>query len=228
MRPLVVNAILLAAMLAASGLALALRPTVKIADAGPKVNLETLIPRNFGDWRESQFAGAQIVDPQQKELLDKLYNQTLSRLYINSAGYAIMLSIAYGSDQSDALQVHKPEVCYPAQGFVLEKKERASILVGDGTVPVTRLMTTLGARHEPITYWTTIGDQVVTGGVQKKLVEMSFGLAGRIPDGMLIRVSSVDRDSARAYVQHELFAAQMVGAVPPHDKRRLVGVAAEK
>ena len=228
MRPLLVNAVLLSAMLAASGLALALRPTVKIADAGPKVNLETLIPRNFGDWRESQFAGAQIVDPQQKELLDKLYNQTLSRLYINSAGYAIMLSIAYGSDQSDALQVHKPEVCYPAQGFVLEKKERASILIGDGAVPVTRLLTTLGQRHEPITYWTTIGDQVVTGGVQKKLVEMSFGLAGRIPDGMLIRVSSVDRDSARAYVWHELFASQLVGAVPQQDKRRLVGAPAEK
>ena len=81
------NAILLAGMIAASGLALALKPTHKVADTGPKVNLDTLIPRQFDDWKEAQFGASQIVDPQQKELLDKIYNQTLSRTYVNPRGY---------------------------------------------------------------------------------------------------------------------------------------------
>ena len=45
------NLILLVLMLAASGLALALRPTHKIAAHGPAIDLETIIPRTFGDWR---------------------------------------------------------------------------------------------------------------------------------------------------------------------------------
>lgn len=217
------NAVLLAAMVAASGLALALKPTVKVADSGPKINLETMIPRQFGDWREAQFGSAQIVDPQQKEMIDKIYNQTLSRTYVNPRGYAIMVSIAYGSDQSDSLQLHKPEVCYPAQGFQLEARQVGSLELPGGTIPATRLLTTFGSRKEPITYWTTVGDRVVVGGIQKKLVEMRFGLGGKIPDGMLIRLSSIDGDTQRAYRIHGEFAESMVGAVDVAHRRRLVG-----
>ena len=78
-------------------------------------------------------------------------------------------------------------------------------------------------RKEPITYWTTIGDKVVVGGIQKKLVEMSFGLGGKIPDGMLIRLSSIDGDSNRAFGVHGQFAEAMVGAVAVADRKRMVG-----
>ena len=220
------NALLLLAMVVASGLALALKPHEKVADAGPKINLELMIPRQFGEWQEARFGSSQIVDPQQKALLDKIYNQTLSRTYVNPRGYAIMLSIAYGSDQSDSLQLHKPEVCYPAQGFQLESKQVGILTFPIGTIPATRLFTTFGPRKEPITYWTTIGESVVVGGIQKKLVELSFGLGGKIPDGMLIRVSSIDGDTAHAWEMHGKFAEAMVGAVAVQDRKRLVGAIA--
>jgi hypothetical protein len=37
------------AMLAAAGLAIAITPTSKVADQGPKLNLETMIPKQFGE-----------------------------------------------------------------------------------------------------------------------------------------------------------------------------------
>ena len=218
------NFLLLALMLAASGMAMALRPTHKIADQGPKVDLETMIPRAFGEWREEQQASAQIVDPQQKELIDKIYSQTLSRSYINDKGYRIMLSIAYGGDQSDSMQVHRPEVCYPAQGFSLQGKQAGSLAIGSGSIPVTRILTTLGQRSEPVTYWITIGEQVVQGGVNKKLIEMGYGLTGKIPDGMLVRVSSIDGDDANAFKFHRAFAEQLLGAVEPGVRLRLSGL----
>lgn len=218
------NGILLASMIAASGLALALKPTVKVADSGPKVNLEAMIPRQLGEWREAQLGSSQIVDPQQKAAIDKIYNQTLTRTYINPRGYAIMLSIAYGSDQSDSLQLHKPEICYPAQGFQVESKQVGVLNLPSGAIPTTKLFTTFGPRKEPVTYWTTIGEKVVVGGLQKKLVEMSFGLGGKIPDGMLIRLSSIDSDTSRAFQSHAEFAEAMVGAVSIDDRKRLVGV----
>ena len=218
------NVILLALMLGASGLALALRPTQKIADQGLAVNLQTMIPRTFGGWREELQNSAQIVDPQQQEMIDKIYTQTLSRTYVNAHGYRIMLAVAYGDDQRDAMQTHYPEVCYPAQGFSLKDKQSGTLKVDSGgLIPVTRILTNLGPRHEPVTYWTTVGDRVVRSGVQKKLAEMSYGLNGKIPDGMLIRVSSIDTETANAYVMQAQFASQMLEALTPEYRKRLNG-----
>lgn len=218
------NIVLLVLMLASAGLAVAMRPTQKIADHGPKVVLETMIPHAFGEWQEEKQSGTQIVDPQTKEMLDKLYSQTLSRTYVNGSGYRVMLSIAYGNDQSDSMQVHKPEICYPAQGFALQGKQSGTLVVKNGEIPVIRIITTLGQRNEPVTYWTTIGDKVVKpGGIHKKLAEMSYGLSGKIPDGMLIRVSSVDAQSDNAYQIQNRFSAQMLEALAPEHRQRLTG-----
>ena len=116
---------LLILMLAASGLALALRPNYKVAADGRSVDFQIIIPRAFGEWREEPQNSMQIVDPQQQQMIDKIYTQTLSRTYVNRNGYRIMLALAYGDDQRDSMQVHYPEVCYPAQGFTLSKKRQA-------------------------------------------------------------------------------------------------------
>jgi EpsI family protein len=134
-----------------------------------------------------------------------------------------MVSVAYGGDQSDSMQVHKPEICYPAQGFQVLNKSRASIALPFGPLPVTRVDTQLGQRREPITYWTTVGDRVVHSGIHKKLVEMSFGFTGKIPDGLLFRVSSIDSEIARAFDLQAIFINQLLGAVTPEQRRRLAG-----
>jgi EpsI family protein len=217
------NLILLALMLAASGMAVALKPTKKISDQGPRVEVESLVPKHFGDWREELVVSAHIVDPRQKEVIDRIYSQTLSRTYVNSNGYRIMLSIAYGIDQSDSMQLHKPEVCYPAQGFTLHGKKNDLLQLSDSSMPVTRVATANGQRREPVTYWTTVGNQVVKGGVHKKLVEMSYGLTGKIPDGMLVRISSIDANTGGAYEMHDRFAGELIRSLAPATRLRVAG-----
>ena len=217
------NFILLALMLSASGLTLALRPTQKISEHGTTVDLETMIPRTFGEWREELNKSIQIVDPQQKEMIDKIYTQTLSRTYINTSGYRIMLSMAYGDDQRDGMQMHYPEVCYPAQGFILKDRQDGTLATTNGSITVTRILANLGHRSEPITYWTAIGDQVVQGRIQKKLVEMRYGLSGMIPDGMLVRISSIDTEVDKAYAMQAQFINQMLETVTPEYRLKLDG-----
>ena len=185
-----------------------------------------MIPRNFGDWREAPLGYVQVVNPQTQELLDKLYSEILTRTYVNASGYRIMLSLAYGSDQRGGLQAHKPEVCYPAQGFTLLRNEAGLLATSFGDIPVRRLFTTMGARQEPLTYWFTVGDQAVLGSTQKKIVDLMFGLTGRVPDGMLFRVSSIDADQPRAYQLQEQFIQQLLQAVSPAERKRLSGLGA--
>jgi len=213
-----------ALMFAASGAAIVARPGAKLANELPAITLESAIPRQFGDWREAPPGIVQVVNPQTQELLDKIYSQILTRTYVSANGYRIMLSIAYGSDQRGALQAHKPESCYPAQGFVVQKTEDASLATAFGDIPVRRLFTTLGPRQEPVTYWFTVGDTAIQGKLQKRLANLRYGLTGRIPDGMLFRVSSIDPDPAQAYRFQDLFVNQLLAAVSPDERKRLSGL----
>ena len=215
--------VLLALMLLSAAMATVLRPTISLADERPPISLKAMVPKEFGDWQEMLTMSAQIIDPQQKQLLDEIYSETLTRTYINKAGYRIMLSIAYGKNQSDALQLHKPEICYPAQGFMLLDNQRGTLDLLGKPIPATRLMTSLGQRFEPITYWTVVGDHVTKSGIDKKLTEMRYAVGGRIPDGMLVRVSSIDTGTENAYAMQRQFAAQMVQAIAPDIRNRFAG-----
>lgn len=224
MRPNWIAAVLTVFMFAASVGAIVARPNIKAADEGSKIFLESMIPKQFGDWRDEPQRISQVINPQTQELLDKLYSQILTRTYVNSEGYRVMLSLAYGSDQRGALQAHKPEICYPAQGFKLHRTEAFPLSTPIGAIPAQRLMTSLGSRQEPVTYWFTVGDKAVQSKFERRLVQLTYGLTGRIPDGLLFRISSIDADQARANRHHDQFVNQLLQVIPPGDRMRLSGL----
>lgn len=211
-------------MFGAAGLAVALKPTVRIADAGPKIDLEVLIPKTFGDWKIDETIVPLIANPEQEALIKKIYSQTLTRTYVNSQDDHIMLSIAYGGDQSDSMAVHKPEVCYPAQGFQILKNTSGMFSTGNGDIPVKRLVAIQGQRIEPITYWTTVGDTVaISSDLKWKLKQIKYGLTGQIPDGLLFRISSIQADESAAYEVQDKFSRDLLNALTPKGKERIIG-----
>jgi len=221
-----ISLLIAALMFAASVGAMVARPTTKLIDERSAISLESMVPKQFGEWREDPQHFVQLVNPQQRELLDLLYAETLSRTYVNAGGYRIMLSLAYGGDQRRGpLQAHKPEVCYPSQGFTLQKNEPGRLATAFGDIPVRRLFATLGVRQEPVTYWFTIGDKPPQEGhLQTRLAELSYTFTGRIPDGMLFRVSSIDPDLSRAYQMQDQFVNQLLQTVPLAARIRLSGL----
>lgn len=211
-------------MFSAAGLAMALKPTAKLADSEPAINLETLIPPKFGEWKVDESLVPIQVSPDVQAKLDKIYGQTLSRTYINSEGQRVMLSIAYGANQgSDDFQVHRPEYCYTAQGFQVKKSWQDFLKLGTRELPIQRLEAIQGSRNEPITYWITIGDKATLPGISRKLTQLSYGLTGKIPDGMLIRVSSITPNAKEAYQLQDRFVNAMLDAVAPSQRMRLTG-----
>jgi len=211
-------------MFAAAGMALALKPTTKLADAGPAINLETLIPKQFGEWKLDESLVPVQVSPEVKAKLDKIYGQTLTRTYINAAGRRVMLSIAYGANQSsDDFQVHRPEYCYSAQGFQVKKGWEDHLKIGASQLPIKRLEAIKDSRIEPITYWITIGDKATLPGIGRKLAQLTYGLTGKIPDGMLIRVSTISNKADEEYRLQDQFVNAMLDAVEPSQRVRLTG-----
>lgn len=211
------------AMLASAGAAVALKPTHRLSAEGPRVDLQKMIPEAFREWRAEPGLAPRVVNPVIAEKLKRLYNQTLARTYVDGAGHAIMLSIAYGSNQADqSLKIHRPEFCYVAQGFRITEKSTSQIKTPWGLLPVRRLVATRGPRREPITYWITVGDNATLPGFGRKLLQLKYGLTGQIPDGMLIRVSSVDRNDTEAYRLQTRFIQTLLASIVD-DSPKLVG-----
>jgi len=218
------RALLVAAlMLAGAVLTYFGKPTVYLADQIGKPDLESLFPKKFGDWRVDASRPIVVPAPDVQAALDAIYNQVLTRTYVNQAGQRIMLSVAYGGDQYDGTSAHRPETCYPAQGFAITFNQKAAQQLPQGTLGVRTLVAKQGGRNEPITYWVVVGNKVATSGIEQKLAQVRYGLRGVIADGMLVRVSSIDSDMKHAHGVQSGFIADLAAAMPNQARTRVFG-----
>lgn len=216
---------LLVAVLMLAGAALSYfgRPTVYLADQLGKPDLEALFPKQFGSWRVDASRPIILPAPDVQAALDAIYNQVLTRTYVNQAGQRIMLSVAYGGDQYDGTSAHRPEACYPAQGFSITHNQKGVQQLAQGSLGVRTLVAKQGLRNEPITYWVVVGDKIATTGIEQKLAQMRYGLRGVIADGMLVRVSSIDADMTHAHGLQASFIGEMAAAMPSEARARVFG-----
>jgi EpsI family protein len=190
-------------------------------------NFDMLVPTRFGVWQLDPSASATIVNPQVQAIIDKYYDETVSRIYVNRTnGRQIMLSLAYGSNQSHATQLHKPELCYPSQGFKIDSLRHAEFRVAGREIPVTTLHASLGARSEYISYWMVEGDKVVRGAVQQNFQRALLAIRGVVEGGLLYRVSEISTDERSSFTLQREFSDALVTAVERSKQARLVGSSA--
>lgn len=199
------------------------KPRIHLAEQQQKIDLEQVFPKVMGSWKLDTNLPVGIISPDVEAMLQKLYAQTLSRTYIGADGSRIMLSVAYGGDQSDATRSHRPDVCYPAQGFEILSSSTNAVTLQSGELPVQRMVAQLGGRVEPVTFWLTVGEYTALSGQQQKLMQLKYGLRGIVPDGMLVRVSSIGKDEAAAFKLHAQFIVEMKEAMNADVRPRVFG-----
>lgn len=219
--------VLSAAMWGAAGLAEWATPRRLLAAETPMPPLAQLLPERFAGWEGEDASRLQLVSPDVQAVLDVLYQQTLARVYQHRRLGQVMLAAAYGGDQSDATRVHRPEVCYPAQGFSITGVQQDTLAVGRGTpqlaLPVRRLTARMGSRYEPITYWITVGSLVAARAADQKYIQLRYAVQGIVPDGLLMRISSLERDAQQAWWVHRRFIDDLVSVVLPAHRARVFG-----
>jgi len=211
-----------AGCLASAAGATALRPRERMSLMG-NIKLEAAIPDHFSGW--SRFESNQIVAPESENSLSRqLYSQSVARLYARGEEEFAMLLIAYGNTQSDTLQLHRPEVCYPAFGMEITENRPVQIAVAPQiAIPGRDLVAINAERNEYITYWTRIGQALPTSGGEQRTVKLRNAMAGIIPDGVLARVSTLADDPAKAFASNQQFIADLLAAVRPAVRRVLTG-----
>jgi EpsI family protein len=202
-----------ASCFAAAGTAMAMKPRNRM-DLLRGANLDELMPHAFGAWK-AEDVGALIAPPRENSLEDKLYNTVVSRVFSRSDGAMVMLLIAYGNAQTDLLQLHRPEVCYPFFGFTVTNSHPETITITPQVAVPGRAMTASSYnRTEQILYWARVGEYLPQTGNEQLLARLKSQIAGFIVDGVLVRISNVTSEADDGLAINRDFARQLVEALP--------------
>jgi len=199
----------------AAGSAHALTPRKNVTLLGG-AKLDEVTPRRFGNWAEAHVG--QVIQPETDDSLAKtLYSQRVGRVYqATDSGAMVMLLIAYGSTQSDLLQLHRPETCYPAFGFNLSSSAPTSIPLDNGSlVPARDLVASIEHRVENVTYFTRIGEFLPRTQTEQRIDKLKAAFHGVIPDGILVRCSTLGEDTAKCMEINREFLAGLIASVAP-------------
>ena len=217
--------IVFAGALVTSTAAARFQPTEHLARALGPIGLDSTIPLSFSVGRVDANTPATIVNPQLEAGIQRIYSDVLTRTYVANDGYRIMLSVAYGGDQTDAVAAHRPEGCYRGQGFIIDGLQVAELETPYGMIPIKRMIARFGSsRIERVMYWLTVGETAVNDRFGKKLAEIRYTFHGVIPDGLIFRVSSIDDNFARADQRHQQFVLDLLHVVSPNKLSRLAGL----
>ncbi|MEI6418037.1 MAG: exosortase C-terminal domain/associated protein EpsI, partial [Sphingomonadales bacterium] len=187
------------------------------------VHLENVGPDRVLGWSKVNSA-AFILPKSPGSLADRLYSQTVARLYVSNNAPPIMLVIAYGAVQNDLLQLHRPEVCYTAVGFDIQNSHQVTLaLTGTSALRVRDLVARTDSRVECITYWTRIGDDLPVDANEQRWMKLRQQIQGYVADGVLVRLSTVGEPSDELFGALASFAKGMMLAISPVYRPALIG-----
>jgi EpsI family protein len=206
-------------------------PRELMASANPSLNLETMIPKEFGKWKYRPTSGLvtpnepEYIDTDKKELAGRIYSQEVGRMYEDNEGHTVMFLVAYGPVQNYRLKSHRPDVCYTAQGFRVWDKTEHRLAINNDTsaIRVSRLITQRETRYEPVSYWMRVGNDISTGIFDNQILRLKYGLKGLIPDGALVRVSTVGLPAEQSFALQDQFLTDLLGSITPDAQRFLIG-----
>ena len=199
-----------------AGAAAARQPSTHVDYLG-KRKLEDILPQKIGQWTFVSTSG--LVVPPEDQLSRALYSQLLTRVYDGEDGSAMMVLVAQSGSQTGILQIHRPEICYNAGGYALSDVEPHVIELPRREVPTMSMAASNGARTEQLLYWTRVGDHMPTSWRQQRLAVAVDNLKGRIPDAVMVRISTISNDRRAALASIDEFIREMLGSMTPDVRR---------
>lgn len=203
--------------------------TPKLVQIENAPDLESTVPKQFGEWKELPSRYTQVgLTTGQDPNMDQPYDQTVMRTYVSESGQVVMLSLAWGRRQRQEVKIHRPDLCYVAQGYKVKSLVSATYTYeapSGNTVAGKRMVAMSSRNGEAVTYWIRIGELYSEDAIQTRLHILKEGLAGQVPDGILVRVSQPirsEKDADLSWPVLERFLDVFVASLPPETRSMLI------
>ena len=188
----------------------------------PDGSLDNTVPSQFGTW-ESQYDPTLVVPPSEDSLTARLYDDLLMRRYRDSVtGFEVFFLAAYGATQTDDLQLHRPESCYPAVGLPITHTAPDKLRYNRREIPAVSLRSEIPGRIEKIFYWSRLADRFPTSASDQRSAKLDLAFSGKVPDGILVRMSTVGQVADTPQADLKQFAKDMLNTMDDRARRTLI------
>jgi len=195
----------------AAGLAAWRKPERHLDYLG-KAKLDDIVPKTIGPWKFLAASG--LVVPPEDQMARAIYSQLLTRVYSDGQNAPVMLLLAQSGSETGILQIHRPETCYTASGYHISAVTSHPVTIGSKVVPANAMDATANGATEHILYWTRVGNKMPANWGQQKMAVAEQNLRGILPDAILVRISTVSDDPARAWASLDAFTRAFIQSLP--------------
>jgi len=116
-------------------------------------------------------------------------------------GASVGLYIGYYYSLDKVSAAHSPLVCFPGQGWAIDKPSLHSLKVGEHTINYAEMVASLEGRQELVLYWYQAHETTATDVYRNKINAMINKLTGQQQEHAFVRVSvsfgDTDKENAR-------------------------------
>jgi EpsI family protein len=135
-----------------------------------------------------------------------------------------MMLLAHGDSQTNYLQLHRPEQCYPAFGYDLSQDHPIVVSIDKSALlPARKLVAEVPGRRESIIYWTRLGDYLPDTERKQRIDRLRTSMQGIIADGLLARFSVTGTDPSVSFAVLTQFIPLLLLAVAPARRPAFIG-----
>lgn len=218
-------------MLLVSFLAIIFTPKFKVISHAELQYFSDLIPNHFEDWTKIESNQLQADLTPRNEMgksIDNPYDDVFMASYKNTQGDIVSLALAYGATQRQEVKIHRPELCYYAQGFIVntltDHNFKMKSLHNQSIVGKNMLVN--NSRYfEAVSYWIRIGETYSQSPWQTRFYIIKKGLSGDVVDGVLVRASMAinnQDDAKKAFDTNQHFLKTLIKHIPKHAQELLI------
>jgi EpsI family protein len=152
----------------------------------------------IGDWtgKDTNFDPVYGTDPADSSLL---------RVYGRGNSAPIIAYVGFYGDLTGILEVHTPELCYPAQGWAILSTKRSSAGVyRGGTILANQIVVDKGGDRRLVIWWYIAGSRPFTARIRYIYAMLALSTFTGRTDGSMVRLETPIVSEAEAAARNRI------------------------
>jgi EpsI family protein len=143
------------------------------------------VPYSLNGWMgtDARFDAVYGVDPAESSLL---------RVYSRSSSIPVIAYVGFSGDLPSIMEVHTPELCYPAQGWLIlsSGKAAASLTSGSEMVPAQQILVEKDGERRLVRWWYMAGLRPFENRIRYIFTLLVFSSFTGRTDGAVVRLET--------------------------------------
>jgi EpsI family protein len=125
---------------------------------------------------------------------------SLPRIYRKSAQSPVILYVGFFGDLATILEVHTPELCYPAQGWeILQSGKFIGEKFRGERIQARQILAEKAGKRRLVVWWYNAGSRPIETRIRHVYAMLAMSTMTRRTDGSMVRLeTSVDEDGEAA------------------------------